>query len=230
LSRDIRTDRRAVARDASSRVTEVAPVPSTTLQIEGLHELLARATSRAAAAAILQDAGGTSPDISRARFVVMLLLAVRQHIGDPMFQIPLLNHLQDVFASTDGPERVFLPFSDEHSARRARLELRRFAEQQGAKRLVALKAASALGELTNNVLLYASVGAVEIASVPNPRGIVVEVCDVGPGIPRVEDVLAGRYENQAGRARGLVTVRQVADAFCIDTGPDGTRVQFEMRL
>jgi anti-sigma regulatory factor (Ser/Thr protein kinase) len=229
LSREIITHRRFGARDDSSGVTDLAPVSSTTLQVEGLHELLARATSRDVATAILQDVGGVSADVTRGRFVAKLLLAVRQRIADPMFQYPLLARLQDVYASTDAPDRVFLPFSDEHSARRARLELRQFAKE-GARRLVALKAASALGELTNNVLLYASVGTVEIASVANPRRLVVEVCDVGPGIPHIDDVLAERYESQGVPARGLVSVCQAADAHCIETGPDGTRVQFEMRL
>jgi serine/threonine-protein kinase RsbT len=119
---------------------------------------------------------------------------------------------------------------DEHDARRARLLVRSACEDAGAEKLVGLKIATGLSELTRNILSYAGSGVVQIAILETPRRVRVEARDHGPGIADVELVLSGRYKSRTGLGRGLLGTKKMSDVFEIRSDPSGTHVVFEMLL
>lgn len=119
---------------------------------------------------------------------------------------------------------------NEHDARRARLLVRSLCDDAGAEKLVGLKVATGLSELTRNILSYASRGVVRISILDGPRRARVEARDHGPGIPDVELVLSGRYKSRTGLGRGLLGTKKMSDAFEITSNSSGTHVVFEMLL
>ncbi len=117
---------------------------------------------------------------------------------------------------------------DEHSSRRARLLVRRLVRNAGGRELAAVKAATALSELTRNALMYASGGRVRVEMNDRDRRLRVVVRDEGPGIDNLETILGGRYRSKTGLGRGLLGVRKLADYFHVQTSETGTTVLFEM--
>jgi serine/threonine-protein kinase RsbT len=162
-------------------------------------------------------------------FMNAVLHGARLFVEEPK-RTQLLGDLQDVFETKRLPDDIRIPICDEHSARRARLMARRMAERVGARKLVALRAATALSELTRNVLMYAVDGVAEIGLRRDPAVLRVVVVDQGPGIPHIEEILGGRYKSKTGLGRGITGVRKLADRFAIESGQSGTRVEFEMDL
>lgn len=196
-----------------------------------LYGALCRYTSEPTARGILRRAReqhfGGGEDASG--FMNAVLYGARLFVDEPR-RTELVEALQDAFQTKTRDEDVRVPIFDEHSARRARLLVRRMAERAGAKTLVTLRAATALSELTRNVLMYAGDGVVEIELRGDPPLLRVVVSDTGPGIPHLEAVLSGRYKSKTGLGRGITGVQKLADGFHIDAGPNGTRVEFEMAL
>lgn len=167
---------------------------------------------------------------NEASFEEAVLYGARLFVEEPERSV-LLAELREVFNDAlPLPDAIKLQVVDEHSARRARLAVRRVAEQAGANKLITLRAATALSELTRNVLMYVGRGEVEISLIGTPPRVRVVVSDQGPGIPNLEEVMSGRYQSKTGMGRGLTGVQKLADAFHIDAGPTGTRVEFEMDL
>ncbi len=121
-----------------------------------------------------------------------------------------------------------LEITDEHSSRRARLLIRQLVRSAGGRELAAVRAATALSELTRNVLLYAGHGRVRVEMNDRDRRLRVVVRDDGPGIDNLDQILGGRYRSKTGLGRGLLGVRKLADLFHIETSSSGTTVRFEM--
>ena len=162
-------------------------------------------------------------------FLDAVLYGARLFVEEPKRSL-LIEEIQHAFETREAPEDLRIPVYDEHSARRARLAVRHLAERVGAKKLVTLRAATALSELTRNVLMYARQGVVEVELRHDPTMLRVVVSDEGPGIADLEVVLSGRYRSKTGLGRGITGVQKLADGFRIETGPTGTRVEFEMDL
>jgi serine/threonine-protein kinase RsbT len=88
-----------------------------------------------------------------------------------------------------------------------------------------VKVATATAELTRNVLLYAKVGEMRLASLEAPRrGIEIEVSDEGPGIADIDLVLSGHYRSRTGMGMGLRGTKRLVDTFELASSPAGTRV------
>ncbi len=118
--------------------------------------------------------------------------------------------------------------TDEHASRRARLLVRQLVRNAGGRELAAVRAATALSELTRNVLMYARGGRVRVEMNDRDRRLRIIVRDDGPGIADIETILGGRYRSKTGLGRGLLGVRKLADYFHIKTSETGTTVLFEM--
>ena len=75
--------------------------------------------------------------------------------------------------------------------------------------------ATAISELSRNIVLYATQGEIIVASVENGvrRGVVVVARDKGPGIADVRRVIAGGYSTSGGLGLGLAGVRRLMDEF-----------------
>lgn len=192
---------------------------------------LCRYTSEPTARGILRRAREQRSDGTREpnAFMDAVIYGARLFVDDTK-RAQLMKELEALMENTPPPEDLRMPIYDEHSARRARLAVRRIAEELGAHKLATLRAATALSELTRNVLMYARSGLVEIEVHRNPSMLCVVVSDDGPGIPHLEEVLAGRYKSTTGLGRGITGVQKLADGFRIETGSNGTRVRFEMDL
>lgn len=119
-------------------------------------------------------------------------------------------------------------FKDEHSSRRARLLVRRLVREAGGRELAAVRAATALSELTRNALMYAGGGWVKVEMNARDRRLRVIVRDEGSGIDDLELILQGHYRSRTGLGRGLRGVRKLADYFNVQTSSSGTTVCFEM--
>ncbi|MGH1347314.1 MAG: ATP-binding protein [Nannocystales bacterium] len=117
---------------------------------------------------------------------------------------------------------------DEHSSRRARLLVRRLVRAAGGRELTAVRAATALSELTRNALMYAGGGSVRVEMNDRDRKLRVVVRDDGPGISDLDRIMAGNYRSKTGLGRGLLGVRKLADHFNVQTSESGTTICFEM--
>ena len=75
--------------------------------------------------------------------------------------------------------------------------------------------ATAISELSRNIVLYATQGEIIVASVENGvrRGVVVVARDKGPGIADVRRATAGGYSTSGGLGLGLAGVRRLMDEF-----------------
>ena len=94
-----------------------------------------------------------------------------------------------------------------------------------------VRIATALSELGRNVFQYTPGGQIEFAleSGPPPR-LVITVSDRGPGIARLDDILAGDYVSKTGMGVGLAGARRLVDTFNIQSGADGTRIELGAHL
>jgi signal transduction histidine kinase/CheY-like chemotaxis protein len=92
--------------------------------------------------------------------------------------------------------------------------------------------ATAVSEMVRNACRYASGGQVTFAvdEQAAPQRLVVRVSDTGPGIARLDDVLAGRFRSSTGMGLGIVGARRLMDDFSIESSPAGTVVVLEKWL
>lgn len=135
-----------------------------------------------------------------------------------------LRALREPVSIQGGPRVI----ACEHDALQIRIHARAVCAEAGARPLTALNAATAATELARNILLYAGAGTldIQIAQEPSPR-VKLVARDAGPGIADVDAALASA---EAGGGKALASLRDLADAFDIDTGPKGTTVTFELDL
>lgn len=101
----------------------------------------------------------------------------------------------------------------------ARQRGRRVAEGLGFSQSELTMIATAISELTRNVIVYADHGEVEISTVRNghKQGVRIVVADQGPGIADVELALQDGYSTGGSLGIGLPGTRRLMDEFNIDT-------------
>lgn len=143
---------------------------------------------------------------------------------------------RDLSALEPAPEYVppdLVTIGHERDISTARNMARTMCERMGAPSLAMQKVATIVSELARNIVSYAAGGAgsVELipSATPRPR-IVIRAVDKGPGIGRLDDILAGRYQSRTGLGKGILGTKRLADRFDIQTGPTGTRVEAEVLL
>lgn len=93
--------------------------------------------------------------------------------------------------------------------------------------------ATAISELSRNMLLYAKGGiiSIEVVEESRMRGITVVASDDGPGIADLRRALAGGHSISGGLGLGLSGVRRLMDKMDVFTEPGkGTRVTATMWL
>ena len=90
--------------------------------------------------------------------------------------------------------------------------------------------ATAISELTRNVIQYAGSGVCTVIdeSGDGAAGIRVTVEDHGPGIPDVEQAMADGFTTSRGLGAGLPGTRRLVHEFRLETEPGYTKVTIAM--
>ncbi|MES2706977.1 MAG: ATP-binding protein [Verrucomicrobiota bacterium] len=112
------------------------------------------------------------------------------------------------------------------------------AEKFGFDRQDQIRIATAVSEIARNAFRYAREAAAEflLESVDknsahrNPQRLVCVIRDQGPGIPNLEEVLAGRYKSTTGMGMGITGAHRLMDTVKVETGPAGTIVRLGKEL
>jgi signal transduction histidine kinase len=101
----------------------------------------------------------------------------------------------------------------------ARQRTRQIAGHLGLDHGDQVRLATAVSEIARNAVQYAGAGWVcfELEGEARPS-LIVRVEDSGPGIPHLEEVLAGRYHSRTGLGVGLTGARRLTDRFDIQAG------------
>jgi len=120
---------------------------------------------------------------------------------------------------------TMMPIRGEEDIVLSRQRARETAKQLGFGAVDQSRIATAVSELTRNVVRYATdgLGAVtirELAPSPDSRarvGIEIVVSDDGPGIPDVDQALSDGYTSGGGMGMGLPGTRRLMDEMSIDS-------------
>ena len=113
------------------------------------------------------------------------------------------------------------------AARRAGREM---AQQCGFGSADQTRLATAISELTRNVVQYAGTGVCVITDESNQNmlGIRIVVEDHGPGIPDLEEATTYGFSTGAGLGAGLPGTERLVDEFAIESAPGPTKVTIAM--
>ena len=125
-----------------------------------------------------------------------------------------------------------LELAREHDIVLVRQRARQIAAEFGFDAQEQTRLATAASEITRNAFQYAGGGRVEFSIEHGPPAILIaRVVDRGPGIPRIRDILEGRYVSPTGLGVGMVGARRLTDRFDVETEPGkGTSVILGKRL
>jgi serine/threonine-protein kinase RsbT len=111
---------------------------------------------------------------------------------------------------------VRIPIRADSDVVLARQAARDLAERLGFSRTDLTVIATAVSEVTRNIVRFAGSGEVVVEIVDAPRrGIRVVARDTGPGIPDVEQAMADGYSTYQGLGLGLPGARRLMDDFAL---------------
>ena len=104
---------------------------------------------------------------------------------------------------------------------RARQLGRKCADEMGFSRQDQALIATAISELTRNIVKYATSGRIEIQEVIRgpKRGLLVEVSDNGPGIADIDLAMTDGYSTGRSLGIGLPGTKRMVDEFDIASTP-----------
>lgn len=122
------------------------------------------------------------------------------------------------------PERVSI--ADSADIVRARGTARLVAAKIGFGIADQTRLATAVSELTRNVVQYAGSGSCEVfdTSADGEMRIRIVVEDNGPGIPDIDLAMKDGYSTGGSLGAGLPGTRRLMDSFAIQSAPGLTRV------
>jgi signal transduction histidine kinase/CheY-like chemotaxis protein len=113
----------------------------------------------------------------------------------------------------------------------ARQRARDIASRLGFDHHAQIRIATATSEIARNAFRYATGGRVVFSvCLEIPQAFQVEVKDKGAGIPKLEQILEGKYKSQTGLGMGLCGTRRLMDVFLIQSSEAGTDVFFAKHL
>ena len=123
-----------------------------------------------------------------------------------------------------------IPVAGEESIVTARQRAREYVRERGFGMLDQSRIATAVSELTRNIVRYATDGRGEVllrelpAGVQN-IGVEIVVRDEGPGIEDIQAAMRDGYTSGHGLGLGLPGTRRLVDEMDVDSGPGrGTTV------
>lgn len=125
-------------------------------------------------------------------------------------------------------DRVELEVSDPSDNAQVVFTARKMLTEIGFDEVRQYLIASAVSELSTNIIRYAQGGSVTLARINNGRtpGIEVIAQDRGPGIPDIKQAMTENVSTGNGLGLGLPSVKRIMDEFDISSLPgQGTRVR-----
>lgn len=121
---------------------------------------------------------------------------------------------------------VHLSLLTERDVVQARQRAREVAAELGLDNQDQIRLATATSEMARNAFRYARNGKVTfLLELESPQRLEVTVSDSGPGIPNLEEILAGRYRSETGLGKGIIGTKRLMDEFEIVAAPSGTIVR-----
>ena len=119
-----------------------------------------------------------------------------------------------------------LPIRGEADLLAARRVVRDLAETLGFGDVQRIEIATAVSEISRNILNYAGEGEMTFAVVREGArtGLQVRAQDHGPGIPDLTLAMSDGYSTGNGLGLGLPGARRLMDTFEITSDPTGTRI------
>jgi serine/threonine-protein kinase RsbT len=147
-------------------------------------------------------------------------------------QSDALERFKEFFRARSDSSSCRIDLKKEADISVARSDARRLCENAGASAFSMQKVTTIVSELARNIVLYAKQGSIEVGFVNQPRAsqIVVTATDNGPGIPNLDQIMAGHYQSRTGLGKGLLGTKRLADRFQITTGAQGTSITAEVVL
>jgi anti-sigma regulatory factor (Ser/Thr protein kinase) len=124
-------------------------------------------------------------------------------------------------------EQVSLRIESDADLVVARAQARALADALGFSRTDATLLATAVSEITRNIIIHAGEGEIEMTPLYSDTryGLRVVATDRGPGIRHADKALEDGYAGRGGLGLGLPGVRRLVDEFEIETELDsGTTV------
>lgn len=112
----------------------------------------------------------------------------------------------------------------------ARRMARELAQALGFGRADQTRLATAVSELTRNLIQYAGGGFCSIREESDETAVRVAVYveDNGPGIPDIEAAMRDGFSTSGGLGAGLPGTRRLVDDFSIQSEPGNTRVRIAL--
>ena len=91
--------------------------------------------------------------------------------------------------------------------------------------------ATAISELTRNIIQYAGKGTCTLSDISNERAITIQVVaeDSGPGIEDIEQAMEFGFSTSKGLGAGLPGTKRLVSTFDIESEPGHTRVTIELK-
>jgi len=113
---------------------------------------------------------------------------------------------------------------------RARAMARKLAGEIGFGAADQTRLATAVSEISRNVLQYAGKGVCEMEDISGDMDFSIRIVftDHGPGIPDISRAMQDGYSTSGGLGCGLPSTRRLMDRFDIESQPGLTRITITM--
>ncbi len=165
------------------------------------------------------------------RLVREMEKGIRVYLRDPSLQRECASRLERTLGEYfDQPREqasaLIVHVRDESDIVLARGSAAAMCRRLGFPKTAEVKVATSVSELSRNIIQYGGGGEVSITPLKGDvSGVEIVATDFGPGIPNLEDILAGNYQSRQGMGMGLRGTKNLMDFFEVETGPGkGTRV------
>ncbi|MGE5538864.1 MAG: ATP-binding protein [Gemmatimonas sp.] len=108
----------------------------------------------------------------------------------------------------------------------ARQRTRKIAALLGFDEQDQTRITTAVSEIVRNALEYGNGGRVQyrLRDFGQSQALEIAITDNGPGIPNLQDILAGRHRSTTGMGVGILGARRLMDDFSIESSAQGTKV------
>ncbi|MFC1850206.1 anti-sigma regulatory factor [candidate division CSSED10-310 bacterium] len=165
------------------------------------------------------------------RLIRQLKLGMSVCIRDSEKQKECYDYLDKLFFPDERPPlqkhpEIMINITSESDILVARSKGRHFCKEIGFPQVMQIKIATAISELSRNIVQYAGTGRIMIKVIEDHRkGIEVTASDQGPGIHNLDEILGGQYTSKSGLGMGLLGTKNLMDEFDIITDTkQGTQI------